>query len=69
MEAHGQRSFGNHSNWTQYDRLCFRAIMFAWSKVAELGDTLFLVLRKREVIFLHWYHHASVIALTWMGCE
>lgn len=32
--------------------------MFVMSKAPELGDTLFLILRKRPVIFLHWYHHA-----------
>jgi elongation of very long chain fatty acids protein 6 len=28
--------------------------MFVMSKAPELGDTLFLVLRKRPVIFMHW---------------
>uniref|UniRef100_A0A158R498 Elongation of very long chain fatty acids protein n=1 Tax=Syphacia muris TaxID=451379 RepID=A0A158R498_9BILA len=32
--------------------------MFVMSKAPELGDTLFLILRKRPVIFVHWYHHA-----------
>lgn len=32
--------------------------MFVMSKALELGDTLFLILRKRPVIFMHWYHHA-----------
>ncbi|TMS37766.1 hypothetical protein L596_004631 [Steinernema carpocapsae] len=32
--------------------------MFVMSKAPELGDTLFLVLRKKPVIFMHWYHHA-----------
>ncbi|KAL3109737.1 hypothetical protein niasHT_013875 [Heterodera trifolii] len=32
--------------------------MFVMSKAPELGDTMFLILRKRPVIFLHWYHHA-----------
>ncbi|CAB3403935.1 unnamed protein product [Caenorhabditis bovis] len=43
----------------------FWACMFAMSKIAEFGDTLFLVLRKRPVIFLHWYHHAVVLVLSW----
>lgn len=43
----------------------FWACMFAFSKIAELGDTLFLVLRKRPVIFLHWYHHAVVLIYCW----
>uniref|UniRef100_A0A7E4W509 Elongation of very long chain fatty acids protein n=1 Tax=Panagrellus redivivus TaxID=6233 RepID=A0A7E4W509_PANRE len=38
---------------------------FAMSKVVEFGDTAFIVLRKRPLIFLHWYHHITVLAYTW----
>ena len=31
--------------------------MFIFSKVPELLDTVFLVLQKKPVIFLHWFHH------------
>ena len=38
---------------------------FALSKIPELGDTLFLVVQKKDVIFLHWYHHITVLAYCW----
>ncbi|CAF1183698.1 unnamed protein product [Adineta steineri] len=35
--------------------------LFIISKVPETIDTLFIVLRRQELIFLHWFHHASVL--------
>nr|XP_002740723.1 PREDICTED: elongation of very long chain fatty acids protein 6-like [Saccoglossus kowalevskii] len=37
------------------------AMYFEISKVVEFGDTLFIVLRKGNLIFLHWYHHVTVL--------
>lgn len=39
--------------------------LFAVSKVPELVDTLFLVLKKQRLIFLHVYHHSSVVIFPW----
>lgn len=39
---------------------------FALSKFVELGDTVFLAVRNRKISFLHSYHHASVLLMTWI---
>ncbi|XP_053733988.1 elongation of very long chain fatty acids protein 6-like [Synchiropus splendidus] len=43
----------------------FWAYAFAVSKAPELGDTMFIVLRKQRLIFLHWYHHITVLVYSW----
>jgi elongation of very long chain fatty acids protein 6 len=39
--------------------------LFILSKIPELVDTVFIVLRKKELIFLHWYHHLTVLLYCW----
>ncbi|XP_029383416.1 elongation of very long chain fatty acids protein 6-like [Echeneis naucrates] len=43
----------------------FWAYAFVLSKVPELGDTMFIILRKQRLIFLHWYHHITVLLYSW----
>ena len=38
---------------------------FILSKIPELGDTFFIVARKQKLIFLHWFHHVSVLFFVW----
>ncbi|KAI6183904.1 GNS1 SUR4 membrane protein domain containing protein [Aphelenchoides bicaudatus] len=45
---------------------CF---LFIGSKVIELFDTVFICLKKRKLIFLHWYHHAAVLMVSWSGAQ
>ena len=38
---------------------------FVLSKILEFGDTPFIVLRKRRLLFLHWYHHVLTVVFSW----
>ena len=39
--------------------------LFILSKFPELVDTLFIVIHKKPLIFLHWYHHVTVLLYCW----
>jgi len=39
--------------------------LFIYSKVPELVDTFFIVARKKPLLFLHWYHHVTVLLFCW----
>lgn len=43
----------------------FAVLLFCLSKIPELVDTVFVVLRKKPLIFLHWYHHVTVLLFCW----
>lgn len=43
----------------------FWVVLFIFSKIPELVDTAFIVLRKSKLIFLHWYHHITVLLFCW----
>lgn len=52
--------------WTSPNPRIFWQYMFMWSKFPELIDTMFLVVRGRPILFLHWYHHVTVLLYCWM---
>lgn len=46
----------------------FWTALFSLSKIPELVDTLWLVLQKKKrPMFLHWFHHASVLVFSWFS--
>jgi len=53
-----QRNYGCGSTglWVQ---------LFILSKIPELFDTFFIVIHKKPLILLHWYHHVTVLLYCW----
>ena len=45
----------------------FWAFLFMVSKVFEFGDTIFIVLRKKELVVLQHYHHLCTMLYCWYG--
>ncbi|XP_012873046.1 PREDICTED: elongation of very long chain fatty acids protein 3 [Dipodomys ordii] len=55
------------SFFTDHIVVKFWSCLFLLSKVVELGDTVFIILRKRPLIFIHWFHHSTVLLYTSFG--
>jgi hypothetical protein len=41
--------------------------LFCFSKIPELGDTVFLIVKCKKVRFLQWYHHTTVMLFCWLA--
>jgi len=42
-------------------------MLFVHSKYFEFFDTVLLILKKKPIIFLHWWHHFTVFMYCWEG--
>eukprot|EP01116_Phalansterium_solitarium_P002005 TRINITY_DN11866_c0_g1_i1.p1 TRINITY_DN11866_c0_g1~~TRINITY_DN11866_c0_g1_i1.p1 ORF type:complete len:270 (-),score=67.78 TRINITY_DN11866_c0_g1_i1:146-955(-) len=62
---------GGLESWSQYYRIgnpsSFYAVcdLFYWSKYLELIDTLILVIKKKELGFLHVFHHCTTASVSY----
>lgn len=54
-----------HTRIQLYPMMSFWSLLFVFSKVVEFGDTFFIIARKTQLSFLHWYHHVTVCLLSW----
>jgi len=72
LAKHGMRSYlcDGELAWGYFaeesNAVSFWATNFALSKFPELLDTTLLVVRGRAIMFLHWYHHISVLLYVWL---
>jgi elongation of very long chain fatty acids protein 6 len=52
-----QKAYANEISWY--------VGIFNITKILEWIDTIFLVLRKKKIIFLHWFHHLITFLYCW----
>lgn len=55
-DPHNTWGKGSSGFWVQ---------LFIFSKIPELFDTFFIIARKKPLMFLHWYHHITVLLYCW----
>merc|ERR1719510_1285019 len=58
---------GMYGGCKDFPLVCLYLMLFCFSKIPEMLDTLWLILGKKNVIFLHWFHHSSVMWFCWLA--
>merc|ERR1712039_1163884 len=53
------------ASWYATGHSGFFVALFIWSKIAELMDTVLLLLAGKPVIALQWWHHSTVLLYCW----
>ena len=56
-----QATFCSRSYFERSREIYFWYFLFVVSKVAEMGDTVLLLLGGKPVRFIHWYHHIATM--------
>lgn len=55
-------------NSTNNPTLVYICVLFCFSKFLEFIDTIFVVIRKSQLEFIHWYHHIITCIYCWHSC-
>ncbi|GMS90152.1 hypothetical protein PENTCL1PPCAC_12327, partial [Pristionchus entomophagus] len=46
-------------------RIGYTVFVMVLARSAEFIDTFFIVLRKKNLMFMHWYHHTTGLLISW----
>jgi hypothetical protein len=67
VKTHGFIYSACSQDYIYTNKVSFYIFLFVLSKIPELVDTLFIVLRNKPLITLHWYHHLATMLYGWHG--